>query len=158
MGLGSPAAGTVLGLDMGLDVNHNGGQCRDGELIWNGQADDYANASGYAQLTLASACPTPVATPPAPVGGVPYVSPNPTQGGTVRFVYTMAEAGTAKIKVWNAWGNLAGKLEDPKGAGLQSSTLDVTSFAPGHYFYRVELDYASGRVDNFKTQVLAVKK
>ena len=158
LGLGSPGPGTVLGFDVGIDVNHNGGNCRDGQLIWNGGSDDYVDASGYAQLTLNSACPTPVATPPPPVGGVPYVSPNPTQGGTVRFVYTMAEVGTAKIKVWNAWGNLAAKLEDSKGAGLQSSTLDVSSLAPGHYFYRVELDYNSGRVDTFKTQVLAVKK
>jgi hypothetical protein len=147
-----------MGLDLGVDVDHNGGNCRDGQLIWNGGSDDYEDASGYAQLTLAGACPTPVSTPPAPVGGDPYVSPNPTQGGTVRFVYTMAGAGTAKIKVWNAWGNLAASLSDPKGAGLQSSTLNVSSFAPGHYFYRVELDYGSGRSDSYKTQVLAVQK
>jgi hypothetical protein len=148
----------LLGLDLGIDVNHNGGNCRDGQLIWNGGTDDYINASGYAQLNLGMACPTPVATPPAPVGNLPYVSPNPTDGDTVKFVYTMAEAGTAHIKVWNAWGNLVAGLSDPKGAGLQSSLLSVTSFAPGHYFYRVELDYSSGKKDVFKTQVLAVKK
>ena len=158
LGLASPTAGTVLGLDIGVDVNHNGGNCRDGELIWNGRADDYTNASGYAQLTLAGACPTPVSTPPAPSGGIPYVSPNPVDGGSVKFVYTMAEAGTAQIKVWNAWGNLAATLSEPKGAGLQSTTLNVTSFAPGHYFYRVELHYGSGKVDSFKTQIMAVKK
>jgi hypothetical protein len=158
LGLGSPGAGQVLGFDLGVDVNHNGGQCRDGQLLWNGGSDDYINPSGYAQLSLAGPCPTPVSTPPAPVGNNPYVSPNPTNGGTVKFVYTMAEAGTAKIKVWNAWGNLVATLSDPKGAGLQSSLLNVSSLAPGHYFYRVELDYDSGRKDSFKTQVLAVKK
>ena len=154
----TPSSGTVLGLDVGIDVNHNGGNCRDGQLVWNGGSEDYLDASGYGQLTLASACPTPVSTPPVPVGNNPYVSPNPTNGGTVKFVYNMAEAGTAHIKVWNAWGNLVATLGDPKGAGLQSSLLNVSSLAPGHYFYRIELDYASGRRDSFKTQVMAVKK
>ena len=40
LGMGSPAPGTLLGFDVGLDVNHNGGDCRDGQLIWNGGADD----------------------------------------------------------------------------------------------------------------------
>jgi hypothetical protein len=158
LGLGSPSPGTVLGFDVGVDVNHNGGNCRDGQLIWNGRSDDYLDTSGYAQLTLGSACPTPVSTPPAPAGGNPYVAPNPSNGPTVQFIYTMAEAGMANIKVWNAWGNLVATLADPKGPGLQSSTLNISTFAPGHYFYRVELDYGSGRTDTFKTQVLAVKK
>jgi len=158
LGVSPPNPGKVIGFDIGVDVNHNGGGCRDGQMIWNGGPDDYSNASVYAQLSLGSACPTPVSTPPAPVGGNPYVSPNPTDGGSVKFVYTMAEAGTANIKVWNAWGNLAATLADPKGAGEQSSVLNVTGFAPGHYFYRIELDYDSGKKDTFKTQVLAVKK
>ncbi len=158
LGIGSPNPGTVLGFDVGVDVNHNGGNCRDGQIIWNGESDDYSNASDYGQMNLAGACPTPVSTPPAPVGGNPYVAPNPTSGNTVQFVYTMAESGTANIKIWNAWGNLAATLSDPKGSGLQSSTLNISAFAPGHYFYRVELNYSSGRADNFKTQVLAVEK
>jgi hypothetical protein len=70
----------------------------------------------------------------------------------------MTSSGTAHIKVWNAWGDLVATLSDPKGAGLQSSQLNVASFAPGHYFYRVELDYSSGGKDAFQTQVLAIKK
>jgi len=158
LGIGSPGPGMVLGIDLGVDVNHNGGNCRDGQVIWNGGSDDYSDASAFGRLALADACPTPVSTPPAPVGGDPYVAPNPSQGGSVQVVYSMAESGTAKIKVWNAWGNLVASLEEAKGAGLQSSGLNVASFAPGHYFYRVEMDYASGRKATFKTQVLAVKK
>jgi hypothetical protein len=120
--------------------------------------DDYSDASGYARLKLAEAGPTPVSTPPAPLGGNPYVAPNPSNGAQVRFIYTMSETGTAKIKVWNAWGNLVASLNDIKGAGLQSSALNVTSFAPGHYFYRVEMKYDSGRSESYKTQVLAVRK
>ena len=158
LGISSPSPGMRMGIDLGIDVNHNGADCRDGQLIWNGGSDDYLDPSEYAHLTLGAACPTPIATPPAPLGGSPYVSPNPSQGGTVRFVYTMAESGTAKIKVWNAWGNLAASLEAAKGSGLQSTNLETASFAPGHYFYRVELDYDSGRAESFKTQVLAVRK
>jgi len=158
LGLGSPGAGKVMGFDIGVDVNHNGGQCRDGQLIWNGGSDDYIDAGDYAQLSLTGPCPTPVSTPPGPVDNNPYVSPNPTDGGSVKFVYDMAEVGTANIKVWNAWGNLAATIAEPKGAGEQSTVLNVTGFAPGHYFYRIELDYNSGKKDTFKTQVLAVKK
>ncbi len=158
LGITGPGPGKALGFDLGVDVNHNGGDCRDGQLMWNGGPDDYANASGYGQLALDNACPTPVSTPPAPSGGNPYVSPNPTNGGSVQFVYTMAQSGTANIKVWNAWGNLAATISDSKAAGLQSSVLNVDSFAPGHYFYRVELDYGQGKADIFQTQVLAVKK
>jgi len=154
----SPSTGTVMGLDVGVDVNHNGGDCRDGQLIWNGGPDDYANASAYAQLSLGSACPTPISTPPVPTGGNPYVAPNPTSGPTVEFVYQMAEAGTAQIKVWNAWGNLCATINDAKPAGLASSILNISSFAPGHYFYRVVLNYNSGKKDEYQTQVLAIRK
>jgi hypothetical protein len=154
----TPGAGTVMGFDVGLDVNHNGGVCRDGQLMWNGGSDNYGTAGAYGSLVLAPACPTPIATPPAPPGGNPYVAPNPSNGNTVEFVYTMGESGNAKIKVWNAWGNLVASLSDAKAAGLGSSRLNVAAFAPGHYFYRVELDYDSGRSDIFKTQVLAVQK
>lgn len=101
--------------------------------------------------------PSPTPTPPAP-NGVPYVYSNPTSGPTVRFVYTMAEKGTAFIKVWNASGQLAAGLRDAKPSGVQESQMDITSFAPGHYFYQVDLKYDSGKEDRFDPKVLAVKK
>jgi hypothetical protein len=153
----SPPAGATLGLDVAVDVNHNGGNCRDGQLMFNGNEDDYLNTSAYASVALGEACPTPVATPPAPTSQ-PYVYSNPTSGPTVNFVYQMAGAGTATIKVWNSWGNLVAAIHDPKPAGEESSSLDVTTFAPGHYFYRVVLNYNSGQTDSFQTQILAVKK
>jgi hypothetical protein len=153
----SPPAGASLGLDVAVDVNHNGGGCRDGQLMFNGNEDDYINTSAYASVALGMACPTPVATPPAPVSQ-PYVYSNPTSGPTVNFVYTMAQPGTANIRVWNSWGNLVATINDAKPAGEGSSTLEVTSFAPGHYFYRVVLNYNSSQADRFQTQILAVKK
>jgi hypothetical protein len=153
----TPPQGATIGLDVAVDVNHNGGNCRDGQLMFSGNEDDYFNTSAYAGATLGEACPTPVATPPTATSQ-PYVYSNPTSGPTVRFVYQMAGPGTATIKVWNAWGNLVASISDPKPAGEGSSSLDVTSFAPGHYFYRVVLNYQSGQSDSFETQILAVKK
>lgn len=99
--------------------------------------------------------PTP--TPPAPSNG-PYVYSNPTSGPTVTFVYDMAEKGTAFIRVWNASGVVVGSLQEAKPAGQQVSMMNVQSFAPGHYFYQVDLKYDSGREDRSGPKVLAVRK
>ncbi len=93
-----------------------------------------------------------------PPSGHPYVAPNPAPGPRVQFVYTMAESGTAEVKVWNAWGNFVGSTNESKHAGIQSSSLDISSWASGHYFYRVVLNYDSGREDAYIPQILAVKK
>jgi hypothetical protein len=105
--------------------------------------------------TLAVCSPTP--TPPAP-GNQPYVYSNPSSGPTVSFVYNMAESGKANIRVWNASGVLAASLEDTKPAGVQQSVLNIQAFAPGHYFYQIDLKYDSGREDRSKAAVLAVQK
>lgn len=107
-------------------------------------------------VTVQAAC-SPTPTPPAP-GNKPYVYSNPATGPTVNFVYNMAGNGTAFIKVWNASGVLAASLQDTKPAGIQQSTLNITSFAPGHYFYQIDLKYDSGGEDRSQTQVLAVQK
>jgi pectate lyase len=99
--------------------------------------------------------PTP--TPPAPSNG-PYVYSNPTSGPTVSFVYNMAENGKAFIRVWNASGVIVGSLQEVKPAGQQVSVMNVQSFAPGHYFYQVDLKYDSGREDRSSAKVLAVRK
>jgi len=100
---------------------------------------------------------TPTPTPPAP-GPKPYVYSNPSSGPTVRFVYQMASAGQAQIVVLNDAGNVVAQINDAKGAGVQESTLNIQSFAPGHYFYQVILQYSSGGKDQFAPEVLAVKK
>ncbi|HEY5038673.1 MAG TPA: malectin domain-containing carbohydrate-binding protein, partial [bacterium] len=100
---------------------------------------------------------TPTPTPPRP-NGAPYVYSNPSSGPMVRFVYAMAENGKASIKIWNASGNLAASLEEPKPTGVQQSVLDITAFAAGHYFYQVDLLYDSGREEKFEPRVLAIKK
>ena len=99
---------------------------------------------------------TPTPTPPP--DNNPYVYSNPSSGPTVHFVYTMDEKGTASIRVWNASGILAASMEEEKPAGEQQSDMDIRAFAPGHYFYQVDLKYASGRENRFKPGVLAVQK
>ena len=101
--------------------------------------------------------PTTTATPPAP-SGAPYVYSNPSSGPTVHFVYTMGENGTATIKVWNASGVLAAQMRNSMPSGIQQSSLDVRSFAPGHYFYQVDLKYDSGREQLFHPEVLAIRR
>ncbi len=105
--------------------------------------------------TLGVCSPTP--TPPAP-GNQPYVYSNPSSGPTVSFVYNMGESGKADIRVWNASGVLAASLEDTKPAGVQQSVLNIQTFAPGHYFYQIDLKYDSGQEDRFKPSVLAIQK
>jgi len=107
------------------------------------------------QIIPQTLVPTP--TPPAPVGK-PYVYSNPATGPTVHFVYNMASSGTALIRVWNASGQLAASIRDTKSSGQQESDLNIQSFAPGHYFYQVDLQYDAGGEDKFAAEVLAVEK
>jgi hypothetical protein len=102
-------------------------------------------------LTFLASSPTPTPTmvitgSPAPsvTPGTSYPYPQPVVGPIVRFAYYMVEPGTVKIKVWTAGADLAAVLEEHKDAGAQSSTLDVSSFATGHYFYAIILSYDSG--------------
>jgi hypothetical protein len=70
----------------------------------------------------------------------------------------MAGSGTAFIRVWNASGVLAASLQNAQSIGIQQSVLNIQSFAPGHYFYQVDLKYDSGGEDRFQPEVLAVEK
>ncbi len=153
----TPLQGTVLGFDVGVDVNHNGGICRDGQMMFNGNTDNYLDTSAYGVLDLGTACPTPVATPPAP-NNKPYVYSNPSSGPNVTFVYDMAENGSVQIGVLNDAGDVVATIQDKKPPGVQESVLNIQSFAPGHYFYRVVLSYNSGRKNVYAPAVLAVFK
>jgi hypothetical protein len=63
----------------------------------------------------------------------------------------MQEAGRATVLIFNERGDLAGKISELKGPGMQISRIEAQSFAVGVYFYRVNLDYDSGKNDHFKT-------
>lgn len=70
--------------------------------------------------------------------------PSPATGRVGTFNYCMGSAGSVKIKVWNAIGDLASEIEESKPAGLQTSTMDTARLAPGVYLYTVERNYDSG--------------
>ncbi len=151
--LGSLVAGSAATVQVAATAN----RC-DTTFINSAQLDLGAppgSVTSNPMTTLAVCSPTP--TPPAP-GNQPYVYSNPSSGPTVSFVYNMAENGKADIKVWNASGILAASLEEQKPAGVQQSTLNIQAFAPGHYFYQIDLKYDSGEEDRFKPKVLAVQK
>ena len=83
----------------------------------------------------------------------------PSQTARVSVLpYVYFSYGRAVIRVWNASGMLAASLEDVQPAGTQESELQIQSFAPGHYFYQVDLLYDSGRENRFNPEVLAVKR
>jgi hypothetical protein len=148
----TPSASSLYGFDVGVNLSPLGG-CPLSRLRWNGTNLDVIDTRFFGQVGLAQ----PIPTPPTPQGN-PYVYSNPAVGPEVHFVYSMAEKGTAKIRVWNQSGDLVASLDDSKPSGTQQSDLGIQTFASGHYFYRVVLQYDSGRVDKFGTLILDVKK
>ena len=147
----SPATGKSFGMDVGVNLCPQGG-CPLSKLRWNGNLQDSGDTRPYGELTLG---PAPPALGPSQT---PFFYPEPAAGNYVNLAYDMREAGTMKLRVWNAAGNLVATLNDHKGAGNQISYLPISAFAPGHYFYQVTLAYDSGDEDNFKTQVLPIQK
>jgi len=73
-----------------------------------------------------------------------YFFPSPVKGATGNFAYCMAQAGTARIKVYNSIGDLVTKIEDSRGAGAQLSQINTGRLSSGVYLYRLEKDYGGG--------------
>jgi hypothetical protein len=146
----TPSPGALYGFDVGIDLNTQGG-CANSKLRWNGSINDNQDSRGLGQLSLGPPCPLATTQ-------TPFFYPEPATGDYVNIAYNMREPGTMKLRVWNAAGNLAATLNDPKGAGPQISYLPIANFAAGHYFYQVTLAYDSGDEDRFKTKVLPIQK
>ena len=51
LGISHPAAGALYGMDVSIDIDHDGGD-RDAILAWNGDAEDYHDTSRYGDLKL----------------------------------------------------------------------------------------------------------
>jgi hypothetical protein len=151
--LGNVVAGSAATVQLTATSNNCGTSFVNSALLNVGAPSGSVTSN---PVTVSAAC-SPTPTPPAP-GNKPYVYSNPSSGPNVTFVYNMAGNGTATIKVWNASGVLTASLQDAKPAGIQQSTLNIQSFAPGHYFYQIDLKYDSGGEDRSRTQVLAVQK
>ena len=89
--------------------------------------------------------------------GDDYFFPSPATGATGTFAYCMSKAGTAKIRIYNAIGDLVAKIEDTQPAGAQRSVLNTGRLAPGVYLYRLEKDYGGGDVSTTKVRKFAVQ-
>ena len=100
--------------------------------------------------TAVAAQKTQTAMNPAVTPGSGYVYPSPVMGGTAHFAYYMSEPGTVSIRVWNSAAELAATIQESKQSGNQTSSLDMGSFAAGHYFYIIEMSYDSGNQDKLK--------
>jgi hypothetical protein len=84
-----------------------------------------------------------------------YPSPATTRVGT--FAYCMAARGRVRIKVYNAIGDLASKIEEDKDAGDQLSTMDTQRLAPGVYLYILERDYGNSAIVRSAVKKFVVK-
>jgi hypothetical protein len=83
--------------------------------------------------------------------------PSPATGATGTFAYCMEYAGDVKIRVYNAIGDLAVKIDDIKSAGSQESTIDTGKLAPGVYLYVLERKYNGGSIARSKVKKFAVQ-
>ena len=83
--------------------------------------------------------------------------PSPATGARGTFAYCMETAGDVKIRIYNAIGDLAVKIDDAKSAGSQTSTVDTGRLAPGVYLYIVERNYVGGGKSRSKVKKFAVQ-
>ena len=90
-------------------------------------------------------------------GSGDYFFPSPAFGARGNFAYCMELAGTVKIRVYNAIGDLATKVEDSKSSGLQLSTINTARLASGVYLYIMEKDYGNGNVSRAGVKKFVVK-
>lgn len=134
----SPSAQTVIGFDIGVNDDDNGG-VRDGQLVWAGTAGNWNNTSEFGDLILSA---TTVGTPPTP----------PTTPQPVNRYVTPQGAGTKDGSSWaNAFkGDQAGGLQAAWNATGVTNTLFVGS---GTYTVPQTLSLSNGGTD-----VLHMKK
>lgn len=83
--------------------------------------------------------------------------PSPATGPVGTFSYCMQAAGTVKIRVYNAIGDLAVRVDDSRPSGQHTSTIDTGRLAPGVYFYVLERDYNNGDKARSKVKKFVVK-
>lgn len=94
--------------------------------------------------------------PNPPAAGKAFAYPSPANGGAVNIVYSMAEAGTSEIRIWNENGDLVALVEKKELAGPQKTQVSTKPFARGIYLFRVKLTYESGRVERISPEKFSV--
>jgi len=99
----------------------------------------------------------PVVPGPAVTSCDEYFYPAPATGATGKFHYCMTSAGTARIRVYNAIGDLAATVVESKAAGVNESTLNTARMAPGVYLYLLQKEYDNGGSSISKTKKFVVR-
>jgi len=96
-------------------------------------------------------CPTATPTPrfkmtPSAdsLPGTIFPFPQPARANLVRFAYFMRKPGQARLRVFNANGVALGGLSEHAAAGPTVSTLEVSAFANGVYYFQMEIRYDAG--------------
>ena len=75
------------------------------------------------------------------------IFPSPATGSSAQIGYCMDQQGSVVIRVYNAIGDIAAKINESKASGTQTSTLNTGRLAPGVYFFIVEKHYGGGVVN-----------
>jgi len=97
--------------------------------------------------------PSLVSTPEI---GDTHLCPSPARGTKVKVVYRMERPGKAKVRIFNAIGDLMARAEEMKETGLQETALNIAGYAPGVYLYKVEVEYTSGGKASFTAKKFVV--
>ena len=75
------------------------------------------------------------------------IFPSPATTPSSQIAYCMDQPGNVIIRVYNAIGDIAAKIDESKPAGPQTSPLNTGRLAPGVYFFVVEKHYGGGVVN-----------
>ncbi|NBD23252.1 sugar-binding protein [Paenibacillus glycinis] len=110
----TPAAGTVIGLDIANNDDDNGGT-RDSQKVWSGTADNYTDTSAFGDLTLSAAT----------VG-----SASPGTASANKTLAAIATDGSLSESVWSI-GSLANKTT----IGTPNNTLGFGALWDATYLY-----------------------
>lgn len=120
-------------------------------LAFDPQGNLYLMDYGYAivqEVTGGLCPPTPTPTPPFSASDCStietYSFPNPANGNSMKFLYVLCEAGTVKIRVYNAAGELVAGYAAAGSSGPNVYSADITGFSQGVYYYFVFFDGPSG--------------
>ena len=88
-------AGSIIGLDVGIDHNETCGATRTGVLMWNGNGNDWDNASAFGNCAMSACATTPTFT------GTVTKTTTPTNTATLSrtptFTYTASMTPTPSI-------------------------------------------------------------
>ena len=64
----------------------------------------------------------------------------PVRGGMTSFAYHLTAGGLVKIMILNERADKVAEYEEFKGAGLQTSQLNLSGLATGLYFYVIHAE------------------